>query len=216
MMKVSEIFLSVEGEGSRSGLPCVFVRLHGCNLRCSYCDSMYAVIGDDYKEMTVKEISDAVNSYNIHRVTITGGEPLIHEDIIDLITSLKKNNEINIETNGAVDIRCLDSFLRDEVFVTMDWKSLSSKMSHTMLESNLPLLSRNDVLKFVVGSEEDLNQMKDIVENQSLDCQIFVSPIFGQIDPADIVEFLLNNHLTSCRIQLQIHKLIWDKDRRGV
>ena len=106
-MKVSEIFLSIEGEGSRAGLPCVFVRLHGCNLRCSYCDSMYAVEGCDYFEMSVDEIVSKVNSFGVGRVTITGGEPLIHKDVLNLIETLCKSNEVNVETNGAVQFHQL-------------------------------------------------------------------------------------------------------------
>lgn len=218
-MKVSEIFLSIEGEGSRAGLPCVFVRLHGCNLRCSYCDSMYAVEGCDYFEMSVDEIVSKVNSFGVGRVTITGGEPLIHKDVLNLIETLCKSNEVNVETNGAVSISSITSIpahSEGKLIVTMDWKSYSSNMSHKMIEDNLRLLSSKDVLKFVVGTFEDLQQMFDLLKDNELLCNIYVSPVFGEIEPCDIVKYILDNGLFSCHVQLQLHKFIWDKDKRGV
>ena len=126
-MKVSEIFKSIEGEGLRTGLPAVFIRLHGCNLRCSYCDSMYAVEGCDYKQISVAQILDAVKEYgDITHVTLTGGEPLIHPDVEDLLCQLSGNGyRVNIETNGTVP--CKWHF--PGLFYTMDWKCKSSGMS---------------------------------------------------------------------------------------
>ena len=153
-MKVSEIFKSIEGEGLRTGLPAVFIRLHGCNLRCSYCDSMYAVEGSDYKQMSVAQILDAVKEFSgITHVTLTGGEPLIHQDVEDLLSLLSSNGyQVNIETNGTVPRK----WHFPGLFYTMDWKCKSSGMSAKMKMENLETLGANDVLKFVVGTTEDL------------------------------------------------------------
>lgn len=222
-MRVSEIFLSIEGEGIRAGLPSVFVRLHGCNLRCSYCDSMYAVEGDDFSEMSVSDIVEAVNQYRVGRVTLTGGEPLIHKDVESLVLELLKNNEVNIETNGSVDLYdILDAVesakLRDKLIITMDWKSVHSEESNRMVPHNILNLESQDVLKFVVGSEVDLRQMQDVLEHEGTktNCNVFVSPVFGEIDPATIVDYVLKYHMNDVRVQLQIHKMIWDPNKRGV
>lgn len=220
-MKVSEIFLSIEGEGIRTGYPAVFIRLFGCNIACSYCDSMYSVVGDNYTEMTVDEIIDEVDTKypGVDKVTITGGEPLVHEHVAELICKLGENHEINIETNGAVSLeplRKITGRINPGVIVTMDWKSISSGMSSKMIKENLDLLTHQDVLKFVVGTDEDLLQMKNLLLNNRINCSIFVSPIFGQIEPADIVKFILDNKLYYCRVQVQLHKIIYDPNMRGV
>ena len=162
-MKINEIFLSIEGEGKRTGLPAVFIRTFGCQLSCPYCDTQYACKGDDYKEMSVDDIVDKVLSYGVDRVTFTGGEPLIQPDADELINRLRVGGiEVNVETNGAVPL--MDSAFRsNSYFYTMDWKSISSGMSDKMIPDNLYKLGEQDVLKFVVSTEEDLNQMKDIL-----------------------------------------------------
>lgn len=221
-MKVSEIFYSIEGEGIRSGLPSVFIRLHGCNLRCSYCDSMYAVDGSDFDDKTVDDIVNYVTTeFSCKRVTLTGGEPLIHKDAKELVRKLMlKEISVNIETNGAVDLTDM-SHLRSimpvgELIFTMDWKSVSSNMSDRMIPSNVNLLDESDVIKFVVGNKRDLDQMQHVIKYLKPKCNIFVSPTFGDIDPRDIVDYVLANNLTDCRVQLQMHKLIWDPNKRGV
>lgn len=217
-MKINEIFSSIEGEGIRAGLPCVFIRFQNCNLRCSYCDSRYACEGSDYTCMSIDNIIDKVKSYNIPRATVTGGEPLIQKDIWKLIRKLSDEKiSVNLETNGSIDISPNEKFSYDDnLIITMDWKSISSGESDKMLESNLQQLTDADVLKFVVGNQQDLDQMKSIVETYNPGCHIFVSPIFGEIEPKDIVEYLLDNKLNHVRIQLQLHKYIWDPDKRGV
>ena len=222
-MKISEIFLSIDGEGIRTGYPVTFIRTYGCNLRCSYCDSLYAVDGDDYTEMSVDDIMDEVVKYTTHRITYTGGEPLIQKDALDLIKRLVRGGyEVNIETNGSVDLSNLrDSswcfgLMKNNIIITMDWKSISSNMSQHMRLNNLKYLTSNDVLKFVVSSKADLDQMKDVVVNNDLNCNIFVSPVFGEIEPSDIVKYVLDNDLNNVRVQLQLHKYIWPADKRGV
>lgn len=235
MMRISEIFKSIDGEGITAGFPAIFIRTYGCNLRCSYCDSLYALEGNDYTEMSVDEIIDTINKKypGSTHVTITGGEPLLQDELHKLIVRLVMNTSvelINIETNGAVRLndfmlKCrkyrdeeFDSTLiiEDRVIFTMDWKSISSGMHKAMLKENLPWLGENDVLKFVVGSEEDLNQMVDVIKTNQIDAHIFVSPVFGNIEPKEIVEYLLKNNLNNIRMQLQMHKFIWPPEMRGV
>lgn len=225
-LPVSEIFLSVDGEGSRTGLPTIFIRLFGCNLSCSYCDTRYACIASstsDFENRTLEEILEAVKSFEpCHSVTLTGGEPLIHDAAKDLVLLLRKNRYwVNIETNGAVDLKPFIDFqsrrIEGAYFFTMDWKSISSGESDKMLKSNLDILGPRDVLKFVVGSDEDLNQMKQLLdEYPDFDAQIYVSPVWGEITPAHIVEYILNNRLVYVKVQVQLHKIIFDPMARGV
>lgn len=225
---ISEIFYSIDGEGARTGSPAIFIRLFGCNLDCSYCDSIYACKADadkiGFTRKSIPEILLAVETFTPCKcITLTGGEPLIHEHIGELISELRSAGYwVNIETNGAVDLGPIIDSQADkkssmDYFFTMDWKSISSGESSKMLSSNLELLDTNDVLKFVVGSEEDLEQMKQVLEaNPEIDAQIYVSPVWGKIDPADIVHYLLMNRLVYVKVQLQLHKLIWSPDKRGV
>lgn len=211
-MKVNEIFYSIEGEGKRAGMPCVFIRLFGCNLNCSYCDSRYACEGNDYKEMSIEEIMSEVNKYDCPCVTVTGGEPLIHRGIEELLKALDKNNyHINVETNGTKKPVVLRN-----VFYTMDFKTYSSGESDKMNVNAFIELEPFDVLKFVVGSKADLDQAYNFVKDNFINCQIFVSPIFGMIEPREIVEYLKEHHLNSWRVQLQLHKYIWEPQKRGV
>lgn len=220
-MKVCEIFRSIEGEGLRTGLPAVFIRLHGCNLRCSYCDSMYAVEGGDYKQMNVTQVLDAVKKFSgITHVTLTGGEPLIHQNVEDLLCQLSGNGyRVNIETNGTVP--CKWHF--PGLFYTMDWKCKSSGMSVKMKMENFETLGSEDVLKFVVGTIEDLEEtetvVKSLAEKKDDMPHLFVSPVFGNLSNEEIVNWLLNSNImvkNNVRFQVQLHKIIWDPERRGV
>ena len=233
-MKVNEIFKSIEGEGLRTGLAAVFVRLHGCNLRCSYCDTMYAVEGDDYRQMNVGEVVAAVESYRsecgVDAVTLTGGEPMLHAEVDDLLRSLsEKGFRVNVETNGTVP--CKWRF--PGLFYTMDWKCESSGMSAKMRMENLETLGAEDVLKFVVGSVEDLEEtarvVRELHQRKTHGCvdgktsntmpHIFVSPVFGKLEYEKIVEWMLSEKVmvqNKARFQVQLHKVIWDPDMRGV
>lgn len=221
-MKVSEIFNSIEGEGKRAGAPCTFIRLFGCNLRCTYCDSMYAVEGHDYTEMTVEEIIEKVKEWDwCKKVTVTGGEPLIQEDIKQLLCKLLEENFIvNVETNGSRPLIELpegrSGVTAYELFYTIDFKTGTSGMMDKMCPKAFEHLKHGDVIKFVVGSEEDLMQAKDFCESHYLLASIYVSPIFGKIEPKDIVEFIQKNRLWNWKVQLQLHKYIWSVDTRGV
>lgn len=216
--KVNEIFCSIDGEGVRTGLSTVFIRLYGCNLKCSYCDTRYSCENNEYKEMTLLDILEKVLSYGVPRVTLTGGEPLIHEGVRDLINSLVLNDiEVNIETNGAVN---LDKFWEfrytDRVIITMDYKCASSGMEDRMILSNLQLLQPKDVIKFVVSSYNELEKMEYILEESGCKARPYVSPVFGAIEPKELVEYVLDNNLNNVTVQVQLHKIIWNPNMRGV
>ena len=216
--KVNEIFLSIDGEGYRTGLPVVFIRLYGCNLNCSYCDTRYSCEQQEYKEMSLYDILAQVLSYGVPRVTLTGGEPLIHPGVKDLITSLVANDiEVNIETNGAVD---LDEFIEfkynSKVVFTMDYKCASSGMEDKMILSNLEFLQPKDVIKFVVSNYNEMEEMEYILEASKCKAQAYVSPVFGAIEPKELVEYVLDNGLNDVKVQVQLHKIIWEPTKRGV
>lgn len=220
-MKINEIFKSISGEAANAGYPVIFVRTYGCNLRCGYCDTMYAVEGGDYITMDPQGILKECENLGIKRVILTGGEPLIQPDAPELVDLLCDNGyQVEIETNGAVHLGQfhlkLKTKRKDLLSYTMDYKSHTSLMTAKMIEDNLEFLGAKDVLKFVVGSNEDLLQVYDIVTNNDLHCQVFVSPVFGKIEPKDIVEFILEHNLTEVRTQIQLHKVIWDVNQRGV
>lgn len=219
-MKVVEIFNSIEGEGKRAGLPCTFIRLFGCNLNCSYCDTRYACEEKEdqppaYKNMSVTEVMIKVKELGCPNVTITGGEPLIHPGVDKLITNLMEYGiGVNIETNGSVELPF--NFWGTNCFYTVDFKTLSSGMSDRMNEKTFKAMQKADVLKFVVGSIEDLNQALEFVESHNIKSQIFVSPVFGKIEAADIVEYIKDHRLWDWKVQLQMHKFIWPPEQRGV
>lgn len=221
MMKVVEIFLSIEGEGKRAGIPAVFIRLAGCNLHCSYCDTRYACEKPEYTEMSVYEILRAVKKHGCYRVTLTGGEPLIHEDVKQLIDVLcDEGFEVNVETNGSVEVYPFrvnaEELEYENLFFTIDYKCPSSGMEDKMVESNFVYASEEDVIKFVVGSREDMEKALEIVNNSATVAQVYFSPVFGKIEPKEIVEFLLENKAFDVAVQIQMHKVIWEPEMRGV
>jgi 7-carboxy-7-deazaguanine synthase len=225
-MLINEIFSSIEGEGIRTGYLATFIRTYGCNLLCSYCDTLYAVkpeTEEDRKnafiEMSVNEIVDKCKELGNTRITFTGGEPLIQKDADELINRLTEEGfEVNIETNGAEELEHhIDNWDNQErIIITMDWKSPSSAMRERMITSNLELLNNRDVLKFVVGTENDLQDMLEVINSHELSCHIFVSPVFGEIEGSKIVEYLKEHDLQNVRVQIQLHKVFWNPNERGV
>lgn len=228
-MQINEIFSSIDGEGIRTGYPVTFIRTQFCSLNCRYCDTNYSLEAYDscgnkqYRDMAISEILDECYKLGNKRITFTGGEPLIQKDAVELISCLtNKGYEVNIETNGNVSLKHIvnsDSqfpIIPDKIIITMDWKSPSSGMRDRMLSYNFNYLTEKDVLKFVVGSLEDLEDMKNVLSIYKPKCHIFVSPIFGDIEPSKIVEYILENNLQNVRVQLQLHKIIWDSTKRGV
>ncbi|MBR2736408.1 MAG: putative 7-carboxy-7-deazaguanine synthase QueE [Firmicutes bacterium] len=220
-MQVVETFTSINGEGVRAGETAVFVRFRGCNLCCSYCDTMWAnEAGCSYNEMPAEEIDQFVRSTGIVNVTLTGGEPLIQdtEEMKRLLSRLLRDGKlrVEIETNGSIDLTPFCGQFRP-VF-TMDWKLPSSGQEASMRSRNISLLKKEDTVKFVCGSQADLSRAAELIREYALTevCHVYMSPVFGAIRPEEIVGFLLDNRMNDVRLQLQIHKLIWDPDRRGV
>lgn len=223
-MKVVEIFNSIDGEGKRAGLPCTFIRLFGCNLKCNYCDSRYACEKDEngaenYVVMSVSEIVDTVKTLGCPNITITGGEPLIHDGIRQLIKALLDEGcWVNIESNGTKPvIPDLEEYANDgQLFYTMDYKTNCSGMTDKMYPGSIFTLKHTDVLKFVVGSVDDLNQALQVVEKYDPKASIYVSPVFEQIEACEIVNFIKKHKLWDWKVQLQLHKYIYDPLERGV
>lgn len=206
-LKVNEIFNSIDGEGKRTGELATFIRLTGCNLRCTYCDTTYA-----FHEGTEWTVDDIVNKVAYKNVTITGGEPLC-QDLHELIEKLDAH-DINIETNGSIGI---GPYLKyDHVFFTIDYKCSTSGMIQSMLMDNFTNLRKRDVLKFVVGDLGDLQEAKRITEQYRPLSAIYISPVFGKIKPVEIVDFMKRNKMLDWKVQVQLHKIIWEPTARGV
>ena len=215
---VNEIFDSIDGEGIRTGELATFIRLAGCNLRCRYCDTSYALKGNQGNKMSIDEIVNKVKEIGIKNITLTGGEPLLQKNSFVLIEELIKNDfNVNIETNGAINITPL---LDKNVIITLDYKTISSNMNNKMLLSNLEKLRENDVLKFVTN-QNDLEDIKKVLKKFNIKSYIYLSPIFNEIEPKELVEFLKELHkekvnISKMRVQLQLHKIIWNPEERGV
>ena len=220
-MKVAEKFISINGEGTRAGELAVFVRFVGCNLRCSYCDTLWAnEPGCPYEEMSPAQIRDYVRSTGITNVTLTGGEPLLQRDMGELIGRLIRDcgSRVEIETNGAVDLRPFAELPGGRPVFTMDYKLPSSGFEDKMLIGNFSVLEAEDTVKFVSGSRADLERAGEIIEKYGLldRCHVYFSPVFGEIEPVEIVDFMLEKKMNKARIQIQMHKVIWDPNERGV
>lgn len=224
-MKVVENFVSINGESTRAGELAMFVRFKGCNLNCSYCDTKWANEADcEFTEMTPEEILERVVQSKVKNVTLTGGEPLLQKDIYKLIDLIIETGlRVEVETNGSVDISGFipgkeGSEGRHRPSFTMDYKSPSSGCESQMLLSNFRFLTDMDTVKFVVGSIEDLDKAHNIIREYHLDerCHVYLSPIFGMIEPAQIVQYMIDNNLNDIRLQIQMHKVIWDPNERGV
>ena len=205
---VNEIFYSIDGEGKQSGCPAIFIRLTGCNLRCKYCDTVYAF--QEGKYMSISEILAAIRHFNCKHITLTGGEPLAQKNAVKLLKTLKVNKyKVTIETNGAIDITNAQRYS----VICMDWKTPASGMCEYMKSENLKKLRKKDVLKIVM-SENDIPYVREFLRTNKIHCPIYLSPIFGKIDLPQLAEFVKENQNT--RMQLQIHKYIWDINKRGV
>jgi len=212
-LTINEIYFSVQGESTWAGLPCVFVRLTFCDLRCTYCDTEYAFY--EGKKRSLGEIVDDVLAYDCPLVEITGGEPLLQRNVLPLMAMLADaDRTILLETSGAHDISAVDP----RVHRIMDLKTPGSGEVERNLFSNIDYLTSRDEVKFVIGSREDYEWSRaQLREHQLADrCRaVLFSPIFGRIDPREIVEWILADKLP-VRFQLQMHKFIWTPTQRGV
>jgi 7-carboxy-7-deazaguanine synthase len=214
LLKVNEIFYSIQGESSYAGLSCVFVRLTGCNLRCSYCDTRYAY--EEGKDLEIGEIIDRVTSYRCRLVEITGGEPLIQKETPHLIYQLvEKGFEVLLETNGSLNISLVDG----RCIKIVDIKCPSSGQEKKNDLENLKRLSVKDEIKFVIGSREDYLYAQNIMSlikksNLKIKPPLF-SPLYSRMDPKLLAEWIVADHL-DVRLQIQLHKIIWGTEARGV
>ena len=209
-MRITEIYQSIQGESSYAGLPCVFVRTTGCDLRCSWCDSEFTFTGGT--RMTLDQIMAEVEKYDCKLVELTGGEPLLQAEIYELATRLAdRGHTVLIETGGHRDISRLDP----RVIRIMDLKCPRSGECEKNLWSNLDHLRPQDEVKFVLADRGDYEWMLDTVRSRSLEgrAQILISTAFSAVAPRQVVEWMLEDGLQA-RFQLQLHKYIWPPDER--
>lgn len=207
-LRITEIFLSLQGEARSIGWPTVFVRLTGCPLRCQYCDTAYAFHGGEWRQ--IDDILAEVASHGARHVCVTGGEPLAQKRCIGLLQRLcDAGYEVSLETSGAIDIAEVDP----RVSRVLDIKTPGSMEVHRNLWSNLPLLTPHDQVKFVICSREDYDWAKDIVAQHRLTevCDVLFSPSFTQIKPSDLADWIVADKLP-VRFQLQLHKILWNDE----
>lgn len=212
-LKINEIYQSIQGESTWAGLPCVFVRLTACDLRCTYCDTEYAFY--EGKKRAVGDILQEVLETDCPLVEVTGGEPLLQKNVLPLMASLcDAGRTVLIETSGAHDISKIDA----RVHRIMDLKCPDSGECGRNLYSNIPYLTKRDEVKFVIGSRGDYEWSREQISTYRLDeccgC-VLLSPVFGRIEPRDIVDWMLADRVPA-RFQLQMHKMIWEPRARGV
>ncbi len=213
-LKVNEIFYSIQGESSFAGWPCIFVRLTGCNLRCSYCDTQYAY--DEGRDASIEDILREIAGFRCSLVEITGGEPLRQEDTPTLIRRLlDKGYRVLMETNGSFDISVVDP----RCIRIVDVKLPGSGEEHRNYWNNLNVLSGRDELKFVIGGRNDYEYARQVLRRLEREISVKVvvnfSPLYGNLAPQLLTEWILEDQL-AVRLNLQLHKIIWPPDRRGV
>ena len=211
-LQITEIFHSIQGESTRVGEPCVFIRLTGCPLCCTWCDTEYAFHGGE--TMTLDSIMEQVQSYGCPLVEVTGGEPLHQPGALVLLKKLcDARHHVMIETSGAFDISVIDP----RVSIIMDVKCPGSGMADRTRWANIEHLSNKDEVKFVLKGQADYEWSKNIVTKYGLGdrCAVLFSPVFGSLELKPLAEWILSDRLP-VRVQVQLHKLIWDPDTRGV
>ena len=217
-LNLCEIFYSLQGESSFAGLPCVFVRLSGCNLNCSWCDTVYAKT--ESTRISIQEIFNNVKSFGCSLVEITGGEPLIQEKTSDLISlMIREGFQVLVETNGSISIKNLPG----ECIKIIDIKCPLSGESDNNFLGNLDLITKKDEIKFVIAGKQDYDFAKDIIHTRLMRNgapvipykHIHLSPVFGKINPEELAQWILKDRLKA-KLSMQIHKIIWDTDQRGV
>lgn len=215
--RVNEIFYSLQGEGTRIGKPCVFVRLQGCNLKCTWCDTKYAIdFSGEHSVLTENEIYDEIQKYNCKFVEFTGGEPLLHKHLPKFLTKLSELHgyTVAVETNGSIDL----SNIPRRVIKIIDIKCPGSGECGSFLTKNLEFINSTDEIKFVVADVNDLEFTKNKIAEYGLNSicnEILISPVKGSIEYSDIAEYILQNNM-NVRFQIQLHKIIWDENERGV
>lgn len=212
-LRVNEIFKSIQGESSRAGLPCILVRLAGCNLDCSWCDTQYAR-GEEGSTMTIEEILEKIASLECPRVELTGGEPLLQPDATKLLDKLCDGGyEVLLETNGSLDISKVNKHVRRIV----DIKCPTSGQAGTNLWKNLEHLTGRDEVKFVIAERTDYDFAHETVKEHDLTdkCDVIFSPVWGNITGSALAKWILDDCL-DVRLGVQLHKIIWPEEARGV
>lgn len=218
--QVAELFTSINGEGVRAGQLAQFLRFAGCNIACSYCDTAWANQPDTpVIRMSDAEILAQVRKSGITNLTVTGGEPLIQPGIIHLLEHLARTDQlrIEVETNGTAALPSSEAW-GEKVTFTMDYKLPGSGMESFMCMENLTRVRPCDTVKFVVSDRQDLDRAREVIRAYDLTarCHVYLSPVFGSIDPETIVEYMKKYEMNNVNLQIQIHKVIWDPEKRGV
>ena len=212
MLKVNEIYASIQGESSYTGLPCVFIRLTGCNLRCSWCDTAYAFY--EGVDLTLEDIMFQVENFSLPLVEITGGEPLMQENVYPLMNSLlDKGYRVMLETGGAISINKVP----EEVIKILDIKCPGSGEEKKNHLENLKLLTPHDEVKFVLIDRADYEWSRDLLQKHNLpsSVQVLFSPVYDKLELKDLSKWILKDRLP-VRLQTQFHKVIWSKNAIGV
>ena len=212
MLYITEIYKSLQGESTWSGLACIFIRLSGCNLRCSWCDTEYSFTSGD--KLSIDNILDRVEQLNCDLVEVTGGEPLAQDKVGELVQKLLDlGKTVLVETGGHMDINLVSK----ESIRIMDIKCPASKMSHTKDLKNIAKLTPKDEVKFVIQNKEDFLWAEKTIREYKLEkkCTVIMSTVFGLMDREELAGLILQSGL-NIRMQIQLHKLIWSEDTKGV
>ena len=209
-LRINEIFYSIQGESSRIGMPTVFVRLTGCPMRCTYCDTAYAF--HEGQQHEIDEIIQEIKKFDTNYVTVTGGEPLAQKNCIDLMNQLcELGYQVSLETGGALDIKDVHA----KVKIILDVKTPKSNEDKNNFWPNLANIKANDEIKFVIQDYEDFSWSMDIIEKYQLNqSQILFSPVYEVLANEQLAEWILKHQL-NVRLQLQLHKILWG-DKKGV
>lgn len=211
-LRISEIYASVQGESTHVGKPCVFVRLTGCNLRCTWCDSEFTFTGGAMRHLD--DVVAEAHGYGIHTIEVTGGEPLVQKNAPELMRRLLAlGHEVLLETSGSVSI----AEVPPEVHVILDLKAPDSGEVGANLWANLPLLQPHHEVKIVVASRRDYEWAREQIRTRGLHlhCPVLISPAWGRIDLAELAGWIVDDRLPA-RMQLQLHKVVWGADTLGV
>ncbi|GAA0374206.1 7-carboxy-7-deazaguanine synthase QueE [Bacillus horti] len=222
-----EIFETVEGEGMKAGFPTVFVRVFHCNLRCTWCDTPYSYApAEPEYEASIAELVADVQKYPSQSICFTGGEPLIHREksagIIHSLSYLDHIEDIHIETNGAIPIetfaksRAADAKWKQKVRFVMDYKLPDSGEMDKMVYENFKWLQKQDEIKFVIGTDQDFEVALEVLDKYHEEGQVLMSPVWETMPPHKLVEKVLERKLSHVKVSLQMHKIIWDPNQRGV
>ncbi len=212
MLKINEIFHSIQGEGSRAGDPCVFIRLTGCNLRCTYCDTAYAF--EEGELISIEGIIERVREFGCNLVEVTGGEPLMQDESVELMNRLNEEGfNVMLETGGSLPVDKVNPAVK----IILDMKCPSSGMAKKNLYANLEKLQSDDEVKFVIGNREDFEWSVELINRYQISGKLTIlfSPVFNELAPSELAEWILKERI-KVRMQIQMHKYIWDPNKRGV